>query len=211
MGLHQDSNKATEPRAHWLFPVIVSVASALILAGGADFRELTKYDRMAIQSGEFWRLLSGHFAHLGASHFVLNLAGLWLVWFLTGSRLSLSMWIVAGLTIIVGIDLGFWLLDTNLIWYVGLSGLLHGLLVAGAIAGLASQRVESIVILAAVFGKIIFEQSSGAMPGTAHLAGGPVVVDAHLFGSIGGLIAGLIVGFATRWQRWRSVDGGTSI
>ena len=37
-----------------------------------------------IAEGEYWRLLSGHFAHLGYPHLALNLAGLLLVWLLVG-------------------------------------------------------------------------------------------------------------------------------
>ena len=176
---------------HWFVPAGIVILSFVIAAGGDSAREWLKYDRLAIESGEVWRLLSGHFAHLGWTHLVLNLAGLLLVWALVGSRLSATFWVSVVTFSVAFISASFWFLDENLIWYVGLSGLLHGLLVTGACAGLTRLPGESLVILALVFGKVAYEQLAGPMPGSELTSGGPVVVDAHLYGAISGVIAGL--------------------
>ena len=183
----------------WLLPVIVIVISVTISMGGEDARLLLKYDRLAIEAGQYWRLLSGHFAHLGNSHMLLNAAGLVLVWFLVGERAPAWVWAIVLVWSIACIDLGFWLFDTRLIWYVGLSGVLHGLLVSGAIAGLAEARGESLLLLAIVFGKLAYEQIAGPLPGSESTSGGPVVVNAHLYGALAGVVAGLLM--------WRSVAG----
>ena len=181
----------------WLLPVIVIVVSVTIAMGGEDARLMLKYDRLAIEAGQYWRLLSGHFAHLGNSHLLLNLAGLILVWFLVGERAPNWVWATVLVWSIACIDLGFWVLDTQLIWYVGLSGVLHGLLVSGAVAGLARARAESLLLLAIVFGKLAYEQIAGPLPGSESTSGGPVVVNAHLYGALAGVVAGL--------PMWRSV------
>jgi len=199
MGLHLGRN--TKDRAglvHWLVPAGIAIFSLLIAAGGEAAGEWLKYDRLAIQSGEVWRLLSGHFAHLGWPHLLLNLAGLALVWALVGARLSATFWLGVVLFSVTFISAAFWFLDENLIWYVGLSGLLHGLLVTGAVAGLRRSPGESIVIFVLVFGKVAYEQFAGPMPGSEIASGGPVVIDAHLYGAISGLIAGL-----PAWHRVR--------
>jgi rhomboid family GlyGly-CTERM serine protease len=197
MGLHQDRKNAEVPGlSDWAIPIIITVISGAIAISGDAGRELLKFDRLAIDAGEYWRLLSGHFAHLTALHLAMNLAGLWLVWFLVGSRGSLLAWLAVIALIVAGIDAGFWILNPNLLWYVGLSGLLHGLIVAGAVAGLGHERIESIVILAGVFGKVIYEQVGGAVPGTEFLSGGPVVTDAHMYGAITGIATGLLL-----WRR----------
>lgn len=188
---------------HWLVPAGIAVLSAGIAVGGEMARHWLKYDRLAIQSGEVWRLATGHFTHLGAAHLALNLAGLFLVWALVGSRLSLAAWLLVSVLALTGVSLGFWFLDVSLFWYVGLSGMLHSLLVAGAVGGLSMSRGESVVILALVFGKIAYEQIAGPLPGSEATAGGAVIVNAHLYGAMAGLIIGLPL--------WYGVGRGRSL
>jgi rhomboid family GlyGly-CTERM serine protease len=140
MGLHNVSEPGSPGRFaeilrqahHWRVPVAIAILAVVIAAFGAAGAELLKYDRLAIGDGEYWRLLSGHFAHLGPEHLLLNLAGLVLVWLLVGRQYTTPQWLIVTAFSLVIISLGFWFLDRNLIWYVGLSGLLHGLLIAGA-------------------------------------------------------------------------------
>jgi rhomboid family GlyGly-CTERM serine protease len=197
MGLHLDRKMTGRTvHRHWFVPAGITVLSFMFATGGATAREWLKYDRVAIGSGEVWRLLSGHFVHLGWPHLGLNLAGLVLVWALVGSRLSVAVWIGVIAFAVAFISTGFWFVDENLIWYVGLSGLLHGLLITGACAGLTRWRAESLAILVLVFAKVAYEQMAGPMPGSELTSGGPVVVNAHLYGAIAGLVAGLPI-----WHR----------
>jgi rhomboid family GlyGly-CTERM serine protease len=197
MGLYQDRKLAVGiVHGHWLIPAFITIIACVVSLGGDDAHEWLKYDRLAIDNGQYWRLLSGHLAHMSVSHLVLNIAGLYLVWMLVGSGLPVAGWILVLSAGVTGIDLGFWFLDKNLVWYVGLSGLLHTLLVAGAFAGLWKRRAESLVILLVVFGKIAYEQIAGPMPGSELSSGGPVVVNAHLYGALAGLICGIAI-----WRR----------
>jgi rhomboid family GlyGly-CTERM serine protease len=126
----------------------------------------------------------------------MNVLGLLLVWALVGSAWRAGQWLVITLITIFIIDLGFWVLLPDLTWYVGLSGLLHGLLVAGLVASLmrpAARHVESFVLAILIVLKLAYEQWAGALPGSAGVAGGAVIVDAHLYGAIGGLVAGLLL------------------
>jgi len=181
---------------HWLVPVLITAVAIVIAAFGQAGTELLKYDRLAIVDGEYWRLLSGHFAHLGPEHLLLNMAGLVLVWLLIGRQYSTLQWLIVTAFSLVVITLGFWFLDTNLLWYVGLSGLLHGLLIAGAISGIRTQPVESVIVLVAIAAKLVYEQLIGPLPGSEATAGGAVITNAHLFGAMGGAI---IAGFL--WRR----------
>ncbi len=194
MGFNQDhDNAARKPRTYWIVGLLVALFCVAVAAGGDNWRELLKYDRLAIEQGQWWRLLSGHFSHLNPTHLGLNMAGLLLAFFLVGENLSARSWLLVVLFGIVGIDAGFWFLDENLIWYVGLSGLLHSILVAGAVAGLVDTTLESIVILAIVFGKVAFEQIVGPVPGSEATTGGPVVVNAHFYGAIAGCVGLLLL------------------
>ncbi len=185
--------------AHWQMPLVFAVVGAVAVAFGDDGREVLRYERAAIADGEYWRLLSGHIAHLGFRHLLLNLAGLALVWLLVGRRYRTRHWILVAAISVLLMDAGFWFVDAGMRWYVGLSGLLHGLLLAGAIRGLRSLPVESIVICTLLVAKLAYEQVAGPLPGAEAAAGGAVVVNSHLYGAIGGALSTLVF-----WRRVRT-------
>jgi rhomboid family GlyGly-CTERM serine protease len=182
--------------AHWRMPLVFAVVGAVAVAFGDAGREVLRYDRAAIADGEYWRLLSGHIAHLGFRHLLLNLAGLALVWLLVGRRYSTRHWILVAAISVLLMDAGFWFVDAGMRWYVGLSGMLHGLLLAGAIRGLRSLPGESIVICTLLVAKLAYEQVAGPLPGAEAAAGGAVVVNSHLYGAIGGALSTLVF-----WRR----------
>lgn len=173
-------------------PLAIAGASLVAAALGDAGRLWLRWDREAIAAGEWWRLVTGHFVHLNLGHFVLNLAGLALVWVLVGDRYRpLGWWIVIAVSV-AGMDAGFWFLDPGLSWYVGLSGLLHGLLMAGTVDRLREAPLESAVLALVVTAKLAYEQYAGPLPGSETSTGGPVVVNAHLYGAIAGAAAGLV-------------------
>ncbi|MGB5166387.1 MAG: rhombosortase [Woeseiaceae bacterium] len=179
-------------RSHSL-PAGMLLLSGLIGLWGEAGRLALRYERPAIGAGEVWRLLSGHFTHLGLSHLLLNSAGLVLVWYLVGRDFRAGQWLLIAIVTIVGIDAGFWFLNPNLVWYVGLSGLLHGLLAAGILVGLQQRRTDIQVLAGLVLAKLLFEQLVGPLPGSESSSGGAVVVDAHLYGAMAGLLAAAIM------------------
>ncbi|MCH8278820.1 MAG: hypothetical protein IIC12_07825 [Proteobacteria bacterium] len=77
-------------------------------------------------------------------------------------------------------------------WYVGLSGLLHGLLVAGILVRLRDLNAETVILAALIVAKLAWEQFNGPLPGSETTSGGPVIVDAHLYGAAGGVLGGLL-------------------
>ena len=179
----------------WRLPVF-AVAIAVLFALTGDWgRELFRYDRLAITGGELWRLFSGHFVHLGWPHFVLNAVGLMLICYIVAAQFRPTQWLLISLLIIVGIDLGFWFLEPQLAWYVGLSGLLHGLLAAGVAGGARNGQLDALVIGGLLGTKIIYEQLVGPLPGSIDASGGDVVVAAHLYGAIAGALAGVGLSF----------------
>lgn len=188
MGLSkgEETRLGASPVLPWRVPgSVVLLALALMLAGDPG-RLWLRFERAGIAAGEIWRLLTGHFVHLGVSHTVLNLAGLVLVWLLVGRayRWPQWLWIMAGS--VAAIDLGLWFGAPMLEWYVGLSGLLHGMLAAGILAGLADRSAEALLLAVVVVGKVAYEQIAGPLPGSEATSGGAVIVDAHLYGIIGG-------------------------
>src|SRR5690554_4484950 len=100
--------------------VLLALGAASLLAAFAP-RAALRFERGLIAEGELWRLVTGHFAHLGPRHLALNLAGLLLVWFLVGGTYGSLQWLFIVAACIAGMDLGFWWLGERLAWYVGLS------------------------------------------------------------------------------------------
>jgi len=52
------------------------------------------------------------------------LAGLLLVWLLVGLHYSTPQWLLVAAVTVLTMDAGFWFLDADMRWYVGLSGML---------------------------------------------------------------------------------------
>ena len=195
MGLSkgEETRLGALPMLAWLVPGILVLGALILLLAGDAGREWLRFDRSGIAAGELWRLLTGHLVHLGVSHTVLNLAGLVLVWFLVGRAYTWKqwLWIMAGS--IAAIDLGLWFGAPSLEWYVGLSGLLHGMLAAGIMAGLAARSGEAAILAVVVAGKLAWEQFAGPLPGSEGTSGGAVIVDAHLYGVIGGTLVAVLL------------------
>jgi rhomboid family GlyGly-CTERM serine protease len=197
MGLNRgdmDHCKSSKIRA-WALPAIVIVLATAIALAGDLGRDVFGYDRMAIAGGEWWRLASGHFAHLGWSHFAMNVVGFVLISYLVAGCYKGKEWLAIGAIVVLGIDLGFWFFQPQLIWYVGLSGVLHGLLAAGTVSGLRSAHKEFQLIAAFLVGKLLYEQLIGPLPGSESTAGGGVIVAAHIYGAISGALMGLLICF----------------
>jgi len=202
MGLHQREQNTRQSRvlAQYFLPILLT-GIAIILAIAADTgREWFSLDREAIATGELWRLVSGHLVHLGLPHLLLNIAGLLLIWYLIGSAFNRNQWLLVLLIVIIAVDLGLWFLEPQLFWYVGLSGLLHGLLVAGIAGSLSARRIDVLVLGIAVLGKLTYEQLVGPLPGSEESTGGTVVVAAHLYGAIGGAIGAAWIMIRVRRQ-----------
>lgn len=167
--------------------------SLLSELGDQTARASLRFDRNGIAAGEWWRLATGHIVHLGVAHMLLNVAALVLLWWLVGAGLSVAGWLLVIASSVAFIDAGLWVLDSGLSWYVGLSGLLHGLFAAGLAVRYRAEPWESLVLGTLLAAKIVFEQVVGPLPGSQASVGGAVVVNAHLYGTIGGLVAAVLL------------------
>jgi rhomboid family GlyGly-CTERM serine protease len=174
-----------------MIPVTVAVLAIAFQATGLDIE--LRYDRHAIQQGSLWLLISGNYVHLGWGHVILNLAGLFMVWWFFIGDFKQYEWLVIFLVSGLFVTCGLYLFNPHLIWYVGLSGLLHGLFLAGGLRLLATEFKFAAVLIIAIVGKLMYEQMMGSLPGTSEMSGGPVVVNSHLFGAIGGVVSFILL------------------
>jgi rhomboid family GlyGly-CTERM serine protease len=193
-----------QPAARWFRSVngdgrygvtlLLISAAWLWLAGWGDAaRGLLRYQRDALAAGQWWRLLTAHWVHLGAAHAWFNVAGLALLWAMLARHYTPRQWLLIALAAMTAIDAGLWFLQPALAWYVGASGLLHGLWAAGAIAECRVRAWHSCLLLLALLLKLAYEQYSGA---SAVLPDMPVVLSAHGYGAAGGALAALGIAIA---------------
>ncbi|WP_339899506.1 rhombosortase [uncultured Gilvimarinus sp.] len=176
---------------------IFMLLSALALAGLAAANEtlnpLLQYQRSAIDQWQVWRLFSAHLVHLNLVHGLLNLAGLWLIIFWVGAERRRASWLLAGALIALSISLALYLWQLNISYYVGLSGVLHGLLVFG-LAPLCAQNLPAgWAGIIAISIKLCYEQIiPGGNSATEVLIAGPVVSIAHIYGAVSGALLAFV-------------------
>ncbi|HEX6999074.1 MAG TPA: rhombosortase [Gammaproteobacteria bacterium] len=188
------------PLRRWAFVIVLAVVCVAFGLLGETGRALGRYEREMLELGEWWRLATAHLVHLGPAHLAMNLVALALIGALFDDVLSAGEWTAAAVASAAAIDAGLWVFAPPVGWYVGLSGVLHGLFAYGALK-LALRGAPAGWLLAAGLGaKLAWEHWAGAVPFSAATAGGPVVVEAHLFGALGGALA-LAAGAAVRGLR----------
>jgi len=174
-----------------MLPWLALVVFMGVLQAIPDAPAWLRYDRAAIDDGQLWRLLTANFIHLGWGHYVLNMAGLMAIAWLFAADYPLGQWALILLVCGITTSVGMHVLNPEISWCVGMSGALHGLFVAGAIAWIGAGDGFGKWLLVGVSAKLGYEQLIGAMPFSEGIVGGAVVTDAHLWGAIGGAVIAL--------------------
>jgi len=171
--------------------VLAAILALLLLLqlGGAATASALRYDRSALLAGQWWRLASAHLVHLDLRHALLNGLGLVLMWALFVRDYRGRQWFLILLAAAAAIDAGLWFRDTSVLWYVGASGVLHGVMAAGILAELRRGELAGLVLAVFLLAKLTYEQWAGALPFAGPAV--PVMVNAHLYGALGGLAAAL--------------------
>ena len=175
----------------WRAPLGLAVLLVLVQWSGTFLSAAAlRYDRDAILAGgEWYRLLAGHLYHHDATHLAWNLAGLALVAWLFVREYTPGQWLVILLGSTAAVDLGFLVLEPQLAWYVGFSGVLHGLAAAGLVRWWMRHRDAVTLIASAVFAlKLGWEHTMGPLPFTSQTLAIPVVHAAHTYGAVGGAV-----------------------
>ena len=158
---------------------------------GEAARDALSYQRPALVAGEWWRVLSAHFVHLDLEHAALNAMGVVLMWALFVRDYPPSRWLAIYLGSCLAVSAGHWFFSPEIERYVGASGALHGVRTAGTLAHLRRGDLDGWILAIFIVAKLGYEQFAGALP----FAGSPnTVVDAHLYGAIGGVVLSLVLG-----------------
>lgn len=186
----------------WAAPLcLIALLFATELLGDWG-RALFSYDRVAIARGEWWRLLSGNFVHLGWYHWFLNELGLIVLVLLCPESLSPLVWTRRVLLLSVGMSLCLYFFVPRLHSYVGMSGVIHGLFVLGLMPQVLKKDLIALGCLLYLLGKVGYELFAGAPVSDEQAIGGSVVTESHLYGSICAFIYGLIFGSFNKIETW---------
>jgi rhomboid family GlyGly-CTERM serine protease len=175
--------------AQWNYVLWLFLFVTCFSLQSAGLASTLQFDRALIDQGHYWLLLTGHLVHLNWTHWALNMAGLVIVAVFFSLYGSILDWLFVLLFSAIVIGLGLYWFHPELGWYVGLSGVLHGLFIYGAIREIRFYPVSGYILLLLLTGKLFWEYMNGALPGSEQMTGGRVLVEAHLYGAIAGLVA----------------------
>jgi rhomboid family GlyGly-CTERM serine protease len=191
---------STSKKSNWLdcygLLLVILALMAIVMLISKEVALDIKYDRSLISSGEWWRLFTGHFQHLSWEHLILNSIGLVFVWLLVGDSHTPNQWLSVFIILSFALSIAFLFVYPELKWYVGMSGIIHGLLVSGLmVVFIRIRELFSILLLLVIAGKISYEQYHGTSDYLVEIIGGQVVTEAHMIGALVGIFTGLVIGF----------------
>ena len=153
------------------------------------------FNRNHINSGQWWRIISGNLTHSNYPHLFLNLSGLWILGFLFIDTFNTKTFIFSSAFLCLIVGLGLYYFTPELLNYYGFSGVLYGLFfVAGVNAALNKDIFTGISVAALILGKITWDFFQGGSTSSEELIGIPVATDAHQYGLVGAiLISALLI------------------
>jgi rhomboid family GlyGly-CTERM serine protease len=187
-------------------PVLALATLVLGLGlGGEAARLALRYEREALEAGELWRLFTGHLVHLGWGHLAMNVLALIVIRLLIADALGWIDWVATAVVAALGIAAGLYYFSPGVHWYVGLSGVLHGFIAAGALVLLALSPALGGILGGGLVVKLLLEQAAGPLPLSESAAGGDVIVAAHLYGAAAGAAYGALRSAARRRARAASL------
>lgn len=202
-------------RQVWGPPLALMLLIGVLGLGGEPWIEALRFDRAAIAGGEWWRLITGNLVHLpgntiewqgfrfhGPWHLFLNELGVLVLVLLCPERLSPLVWLRRLLLLGLGMSAGLYFFAPQLHWYVGLSGVMHGLFLLGLMPQVLKKDIVALGCVLYLLGKLGYELYAGAPVSDEAAIGGKVALDSHLWGAVSGLVYGLV--FRSFWkpERW---------
>lgn len=178
--------------------LLLSAAAAIVFFR-PSLAAVLQYDRGAIAVGEWWRLVTGHWAHYGADHFFWDVLAFGVLGLACEQRSRLRFLVcVAASALAVSLSVWLWLPDMAV--YRGLSGIdsaLFALLFVEFWSETVRSGKRNVVVfpgacLAVFLFKIVFELTTGTNLFVKTLEAGPVGVPlAHIAGAAVGFLVGL--------------------
>ena len=168
-------------RSGWSFIAAVLIVMSLLQL--TDFDAL-RYQQNWVSQGEYWRVFTAHWVHVNWQHLMLNALGLVLCMGITSPGWTISRWVIYHFLLVLGISILFTLLNPELQWYAGYSGVLYGIFMLAAIDLYQRDKLIAGLLGIAISTKILLEQVGGFNVTSSEFIGTLVVIDAHLYGAL---------------------------
>ena len=185
-------------RAHeffrqWWFSLLVMVLITATSALPESTVDTLALVATKVSAGEWWRIVTSQFVHVGFNHTLLNIVGYLIIGAAFREEISAREEAISLGIAVLGVGLGIYLFSTDIEWYVGLSGAIYGILAHNLIVGWNRSQILSIFFAVFLVGKFIYEQFiAGPDTVTASFIGAQVAIDSHLYGAITGAISGVV-------------------
>ncbi|MCK5819919.1 MAG: rhombosortase [Psychromonas sp.] len=151
------------------------------------------YYHSSIARLEVWRFFTASFCHTNFNHFLMNVIGLTITPFLfLETYQKFPLWpLILFNSLFIGLAIFF--IDPTILSYVGLSGVLHGLFSYGVMNDIARKDKWGWILGFGIVTKVVYEQCFGAAQVTIEEINAPVLINAHLYGVIAGILFYLIL------------------
>ena len=172
----------------WLNWFFLGLLCLIIYAISAENITVLDYNRESIINGEYWRLISGNFNHTNIYHLILNLAALAVIGGLHYRYYNSAAYTGLILLLSIGVGVGILWLSPSTHLYVGLSGILHGIIIVGAVIDVTKKYYSGYVLMIGTVLKVINEQLFNSPVEISQLIEAKVLTEAHLYGLVTGLI-----------------------
>ncbi len=171
----------------YIFAFVITLISLLIMLFEPASGDWFRYQSIEINQGEWWRLLTANFCHSNWNHWLLNIAGLWLMEVFYQPVLSQKL--RASLLLFCMVFSVFLMhLIMNIHWYVGLSGALHGYLIGGALLSWKQAKLLNAMIILLTTSKLVAELLWPINTATEKLINANVLEEIHSFGAISSVV-----------------------
>jgi rhomboid family GlyGly-CTERM serine protease len=175
-------------KQHSMMVMLIAFVATLAYLFNDATSDIFVYQYQLISHGELWRTFTGHFFHTNGIHLLLNLAALALLWALHGHFYDIKSYSLLFIISALICSAGLYFFSPETRQYVGLSGVLHGIFVFGAIMDIRHKDKTGYLLFVGVWLKIAHEQFYGASEQVSSLIDANVAIDAHLWGAVGGLL-----------------------
>lgn len=172
--------------------LVALLAALFYLLTLPDALDTLRYQRADFPA-KLWQSVSHALVHLNLRHLSLNVLALLCMVALFGEAFRTSTWLLALFASAAVSATGMFYFSPLTDWCVGLSGALHGLMVYAVLRAHASPLWLLALVAKLGVEQTAFYQQSNVLSATTTYIGHDVVVDAHLWGAIGGLLIYLLI------------------
>jgi rhomboid family GlyGly-CTERM serine protease len=178
-------------RRWWMITPAILIVTVGLVSAYEFWQWDVSWQNSLIHSGEYWRIFTGHWQHLGWNHWWMNALGIVLILWLLPELLYRMRWLLGIFLGSIVISLGLML--TPLQGYVGFSGILYVWFFQGLLVDKTLTLPIKLALMSMVVLKMLMEQLwPDINDSTADYIGGSVAIDAHVLGSMAGVVLAVL-------------------